>query len=796
MADSYETVILTSQLSDHFPVLHFLPCQRQQSIPKTFTKRDFSEANLARFKVSLSSMGWTNVTSIADPQLALNNFSETFSSLYDLHFPLITKKFNKNFHRVEPWITNGLLVSRRQKLLLEKQKFINPSPKSTSEFKLFRNLYNKVLRAAKKLYFEQQLHINQSNAKQTWNLIKLAMNKKDEKSTTVSSLSINNCSVTDPSTMANAFNEFFTSIPSAIVNEINPTDIPPDENFSDEIPIFSFSDTPLTVKEVVDAALQLQPKKTLDFSGLSVWFMQKVVNEISSPLHHIFARSFAEGTVPQQLKVAKVVPVFKSGRKDLMDNYRPISLLSCYSKIIEKIVCSRLTSFLDTNNLITNSQYGFRKKHSTLHPLIHFQNFISTALDKKQHAVAIFCDLRKAFDTVDHRILLTKLRKLGVRGAELLWFQNYLQNRKQIVCVNGSNSLLLSILIGVPQGSILGPLLFLIYINDLPLCSELLALLFADDTTLLLADENLDDLIVKVNVELKKVTDFFRSHKLALHPEKTKFILFTNSSVVRSKDVKINLNFNNNSAPPNPNLICPLNRVTSESETPAIKFLGVLIDPLMNFKCHIDALIGKISKSMYFLRTVKNVLTPSALKSVYYSTIHSHFIYAIHIWSCSNSSNINRLFLKQKMAIRIVNSASYNAHTEPLFKKSNILPLTKLIDYFKLQFMHRYIIHEVPASFNNMWMRNEERRRQQDIFLRNQEEFYVQPTRLTTTDNFPLALFPRLWNNFSEESIKNIASKTEFNFKLKNFFIKELSEEFTCGRLLCPHCHLQQSLQP
>ena len=202
-----------------------------------------------------------------------------------------------------------------------------------------------------------------------------------------------------------------------------------------------------------------------------------------------------------------------------MDNYRPISLLSCYSKIIEKIVCSRLTSFLDTNNLITNSQYGFRKKHSTLHPLIHFQNFISTALDKKQHAVAIFCDLRKAFDTVDHRILLTKLRKLGVRGAELLWFQNYLQNRKQIVCVNGSNSLLLSILIGVPQGSILGPLLFLIYINDLPLCSELLALLFANDTTLLLAGENLDELIVKVNVELQKVTDFFRSHKLALHPE-------------------------------------------------------------------------------------------------------------------------------------------------------------------------------------------------------------------------------------------------------------------------------------
>ena len=186
-----------------------------------------------------------------------------------------------------------------------------------------------------------------------------------------------------------------------------------------------------------------------------------------------------------------------------MDNYRPISLLSCFSKIIEKIVCARLTDFLDVNNLISNSQYGFRKKHSTLHPLIHFQNFVSTALDKKEHAIAIFCDLRKAFDTVDHKILLTKLKKMEVRGVELLWFQDYLTNRKQIVHINGSNSLLLNILIGVPQGSILGPLLFLIYINDLPLCSELFALLFADDTTLLLSDPNIDNLIAKVTVEFK-----------------------------------------------------------------------------------------------------------------------------------------------------------------------------------------------------------------------------------------------------------------------------------------------------
>ena len=156
----------------------------------------------------------------------------------------------------------------------------------------------------------------------------------------------------------------------------------------------------------------------------------------------------------------------------------------------------------------------------------------------------------------------------------------------------------------------------------------------------------MDELLEKVNSEFKKVVDFFRSHKLTLHFDKTKFILFTNSSVARSKDIVLHLNFNSDGDAQNDKLISPLTRVTVTSEIPAIKFLGVFIDPLLNFKFHIDTLIGKISKSMYFLRCVKHVLTVPALKSVYYSTIHSHFIYAIHIWSCSNFSNLNRLFAK------------------------------------------------------------------------------------------------------------------------------------------------------
>jgi len=213
-----------------------------------------------------------------------------------------------------------------------------------------------------------------------------------------------------------------------------------------------------------------------------------------------------------------------------MDNYRPISLLSCFSKILEKIVAFRLTSFLTDCKILSNWQFGFRPNHSTVHPMIHFTNFLSNAINEKKHSLAIFCDLKKAFDCCDHSILLSKLEKYGIRDSELLWFKSYLSDRRQFVSINDKTSLLTTVLLGVPQGSILGPLLFLLYINDLPLASELFSLLFADDTTLLASSDSVESLNNFVNVEFKKVCDFFRINKLMLHPDKTKILFFSKSS--------------------------------------------------------------------------------------------------------------------------------------------------------------------------------------------------------------------------------------------------------------------------
>ncbi len=300
--------------------------------------------------------------------------------------------------------------------------------------------------------------------------------------------------------------------------------------------------------------------------------------------------SFESGVVPQQLKIARVVPIYKAGDRFPKNNYRPISILPTFSKIMEKIVAGRLTTFFNDNNLLSQWQFGFRARHSTIHPMVHLLNHVTDAFNNKQSSIAIFCDLRKAFDTCDHNILLDKLAKYGVLGSELQWFKSYLSNRKQFVTINNHKSNLLEVMLGVPQGSFLGPLLFIIYINDLPNIKLFLSLLFADDTILLLSDSNIHSLYRRVNTEFRKVCEFFRMNKLALHQGKTNYILFTKQKLQNLPNLFCN---NNNEDEKDPLLLHVISNINVHSDTSAAKFLGVYFDPQLNFKFHISTLFAK-----------------------------------------------------------------------------------------------------------------------------------------------------------------------------------------------------------
>jgi hypothetical protein len=381
---------------------------------------------------------------------------------------------------------------------------------------------------------------------------------------------------------------------------------------NDDIPLLSFTSSPVTHSEILDVIKSLQSKNSTDFNGLSASLIKQISYQIANPLKHIINLSLSSSIVPTQLKIAKVIPVFKSGDRRSMDNYRPISLLSIFSKILEKVVCNRLCSFLETNNILSGAQFGFRPGHSTVHPMVHFVNHVSKALNNKEHSIAIFCDLRKAFDSCDHEILLRKLSGVGIRGDTLAWFRNYLSNRQQFVTISGHNSSLKLIKLGVPQGSILGPILFLLYFNDLPQSSLLYDLLFADDTTLYASGPDLPDLISFVNTEFQKICLYFSQNKLALHPAKTQFALFSNSRDARDSVITIFAN-NNNPGNNDPTLCTPLERIHSSSQLPAIKFLEVSLIPTSILSTMLKPFVPEFLVPCICLELVKifSLLTPS-----------------------------------------------------------------------------------------------------------------------------------------------------------------------------------------
>jgi hypothetical protein len=265
-------------------------------------------------------------------------------------------------------------------------------------------------------------------------------------------------------------------------------------------------------------------------------------------------------------------------------------------------------------------------------------------------------------------------------------------------------------------------------------------------------------------------------------------MLFSYSPNIAQSNVNIFID-NNDELPILP--IVPLSQVNDQCDPPAIKYLGVFIDSKFNFRYHINHISNKLSRAFFFLRKSKHFLTPSALKSLYFSLIHCHLTYALPIWSSTLFSNLKSIVMKQKIAIRLITNSPFNAHTEPLFKNLKILPLNLLIQMQKLQFMQRYIHNDLPRSFIGEWLTNEERRQDPDqAVLRNQDNLYVPFARTIFSENMPWTSFPKAWNSFDRNDIKFIRNKLEFKTKLKDHLINSLSSSITCNRLLCPRCHL------
>ena len=342
-----------------------------------------------------------------------------------------------------------------------------------------------LLKRSKHIYFSSffQNHVN--DLKNTWKGIKRIISLKDSQSTVPSTIIEYNISLTNPKDIADVFNNYFSNVVTGIKSSIKYSR----NKFFDFLPqinINSFFINPTDKTEIKNIILFLDPLRSIGPNSVPKKILKLLSNDISTQFAELFNLSFYEG----------VFPIYKKDSQLNCSNYRPISLLSNIDKILKRIMYNRLYKFLETNNLIYSLQFGFRQKHSTSHALIHLTDKIREQLDKENFACGIFLDFQKAFDTVDHQTLIQKLNYYGIRGIANNWLSSYLQNRTQFVSINGFDSNVNAICCGVPQGSILGPLLFLIYINDLHFAIKYCKVHhFADDTNLL----NFDNSIKKIN---------------------------------------------------------------------------------------------------------------------------------------------------------------------------------------------------------------------------------------------------------------------------------------------------------
>ena len=657
-------------VSDHYPVT----CNWSVKLPKlkknghtTIVYRSFKHFNQSSFLFDLANTSFTGVFQETDPDSALSVWCHLFLRVLNKHAPLREKRVKHV--TFPPWLTKEIIQAMKVRDDLRREKRF-------SEFKQQRNRVRYMVRAAQKAYVNKVIG-DSKDASAVWRVVNSLTRGRNTRSPPI------------PSNLtADTFNDHFLSIAESLLQ--SPSDqqeyVCPQE-LVDFCRQKTKNTTPFTiplmaVHEVGSLISSMKNKKSSGPDDISTQILKLSVPYTVESLTYIFNLCIKNNTFPSSLKTAKVIPLPKT--KDLTDpnNYRPISLLSVISKPLERHVHKHLINYLESQALLHSFQSGFRTQHSCHTALSRLSNVWLSNMNDSLITGAVFLDFKKAFDLVDHSILLSKLHHYISNSPSLPFFRSYLEDRKQKVLLNGSFSSQKLVKFGVPQGSILGPLLFTIFINDLPLSlssPKTQCDMFADDTTIHTADKCVTSLSQRLQQSLCEVSAWCKDNSMIIHPVKTKSMVIATRQKHQTRPLSVNLSLGGS----------PIEQVTEH------RVLGVIIDNKLTWKPHTISLSKTISRKLFILSKLKHVLDLNSRMMFFNAQIRSHFDYASTVWDgCSDNHLIKLVSLHRRAAKLILPDPLLT--TDQKLVEIGILPLQKHLLYNKAVFMYNVDHNNVP----------------------------------------------------------------------------------------------------